>query len=98
MDLDLLRAAIRPGFSRNGLPTAMIAVETSHSGGCVPGLGYLQQVADSARAAQPVHMDGARVQLCAVALGVPVAAICACADIRVAGRNRPRPGRSGRAR
>lgn len=83
MQLEVLRESIRPAFSRYGLPTAMIAVETSHnhSGGYVPSLEYLQQVADMARAARvPVHMDGARAFNAAIALGVPLASICAHGD------------------
>ena len=83
MQLDALRESIRPAFSRYGLPTAMIAVETSHnhSGGYVPSLAYLQQVADMARAAKvPVHIDGARAFNAAIALGVPLSTICAHGD------------------
>ena len=75
MQLDILRDSIRPGFSRYGLPTAMIALETSHnhSGGYVPSLHYMQQVADMARAASvPVHIDGARAFNAAITLGVPL--------------------------
>lgn len=75
MDLDILSQTARGGYSRYGEPTAMVAVETSHnaSGGCVPSLDYLAQVAriawDSDAA---VHMDGARIFNAAAALGKTV--------------------------
>jgi len=83
MQIDVLRESIRPSFSRYGLPTAMIAMETSHnhSGGYVPSLPYMQQVAALARSANvPVHIDGARAFNAAIALGVSIATISAHGD------------------
>jgi threonine aldolase len=83
MCLQGLKQAVRPAFSRYGLPTAMIGLETSHnhSGGYVPGLDYMDAVADIARHGQvPVHIDGARAFNAAIALGVPLSRICAHAD------------------
>lgn len=83
MDLDALAAALRPGFSRYGQPTAMVGVETTHnhSGGYVPSLAYLADVhALAARAGVPVHMDGARVFNAAAALGVEPSRVSAHCD------------------
>ncbi|VVE18212.1 threonine aldolase [Pandoraea aquatica] len=83
MDLDQLAGALRPGFSRYGQPTAMVAVESTHnhSGGYVPSLSYLADVrALASRAGVPVHMDGARVFNAAAALGVDVGQITAHCD------------------
>ncbi|VVE69007.1 threonine aldolase [Pandoraea anapnoica] len=83
MDLDQLAGALRPGFSRYGQPTAMVAVESTHnhSGGYVPSLSYLADIhALASRAGVPVHMDGARVFNAAAALGVDVGQIAAHCD------------------
>lgn len=83
MDLDRLEAALRPGFSRYGQPTAVIGVESTHnhSGGYVPPLSYLADVRRlAARAGAQVHMDGARVFNAAAALGVDVSRIAAHCD------------------
>lgn len=79
MCLEHLKKLVRPAFSRYGLPTAMIGLETSHnhSGGYVPRLDYMEAVADIAlHGAVPIHIDGARAFNAAVALGVPLSAIC----------------------
>lgn len=83
IDLDALRDAIRPGYSKYGQPSAMICVETSHnhSGGWVPSLDYMAAVATLARdAGVPVHVDGARLFNAAVALGVDAATIAQHCD------------------
>lgn len=83
MPLDRLRDSIRSGYSKYGLPTAMICVETSHnhSGGYVPSLEYMAEVAALAKqAGVPVHIDGARLFNAAVALGVEARTIAGHGD------------------
>ena len=83
MDLPSVAAMLRTGYSRQGQPTAMVVVETSHnhSGGTVPSLNYMQALHQLAHKAHvPVHLDGARIFNAAAALGVEVRNLAESAD------------------
>lgn len=83
MDLQVLRKAVRAGLNREGMPPALICVETSHnhSGGYVPSEAYMAEVQTIAReAAIPVHFDGARIFNAAIALGMPVSKVASYCD------------------
>lgn len=83
IDLAKVAAMLRSGYSRQGQPTAMVVVESSHnhSGGTVPSLDYMHALHQLAhKASVPVHLDGARVFNAAVALGVEVRELAASAD------------------
>jgi threonine aldolase len=83
MDLERVRTLLRAGYTREGQPTAMVVVESSHnhSGGRVPSLAYMGSLRELARASGvPVHLDGARLFNAAHALGVPARAIADLAD------------------
>lgn len=83
MDLARVGALVRNEYSRQGPPTAMVVVESSHnySGGTVPSLDYMRALHQLARKASvPVHLDGARVFNAALALGVEVRDLAASAD------------------
>jgi threonine aldolase len=83
MDLEQLHDNLQASHSNNGMPTAMVCVETSHnhSGGYVPGLGYMETVADMAhQAGTVVHVDGARAFNAALALGVDLAMVASHCD------------------
>ncbi|MEA9390118.1 GntG family PLP-dependent aldolase [Acerihabitans sp. TG2] len=83
MDISLLAARLREGYSRYGGPTALVCIESSHnhSGGHVPSLDYMHRVTTLASAAGvPVHIDGARIFNAAVALGTDAASLGAGAD------------------
>jgi len=74
MDLDELRAAIRPGSTHNPR-TALVVAENTHNlaGGTCLDPDYMRHLWQIARDRDlPVHLDGARVFNAAVALGVPV--------------------------
>jgi threonine aldolase len=76
-----VRAAISPG--RHQAPTGLIVLENTHNkaGGTVVPLTVANEVADVARhAGIPLHLDGARAWNAAVALGVPLADVCAPFD------------------
>lgn len=83
MDLHLLDKAIRTGTSREGMPPALVCVETSHnfSGGYVPRAAYMASVRKMAHEAGiPVHFDGARIFNAAAALGKSVSEVAAYCD------------------
>ncbi|HSV81653.1 MAG TPA: threonine aldolase family protein [Ramlibacter sp.] len=83
MDLDQVRGLLRPAHSREGQPTAMVVVESSHnySGGAVPSLDYMRALHELAQGAgAAVHLDGARIFNAALSLGVDVREIAALAD------------------
>ncbi|HSW19561.1 MAG TPA: threonine aldolase family protein, partial [Ramlibacter sp.] len=83
MDLNRVRETLRRGYTRDGQPTAMVVVESSHnySGGTVPSLDYMKALRDLAHeAGAPVHLDGARLFNAALALGVGVRDLAALAD------------------
>jgi threonine aldolase len=76
-----VRAAVSPG--RHQAPTGLIVLENTHNkaGGTVVPLDVARAVADVAReAGVPLHLDGARAWNAAVALGVPLAEVCAPFD------------------
>jgi threonine aldolase len=76
-----VRAAISPG--RHQAPTGLIVLENTHNkaGGTVVPLAVAREVAEVARVAGlPLHLDGARAWNAAVALGVPLAEVCAPFD------------------
>jgi threonine aldolase len=76
-----VRAAISPG--RHQAPTGLIVLENTHNkaGGTVVPLAVARAVAEVARdAGVPLHLDGARAWNAAVALGVPLADVCAPFD------------------
>ena len=76
-----VRAAISPGHHQ--APTGLIVLENTHNkaGGTVVPLDVAHGVAEVARVAGiPLHLDGARAWNAAVALGVPLADVCAPFD------------------
>jgi threonine aldolase len=76
-----VRAAISPGLHQ--APTGLIVLENTHNkaGGTVVPLDVARQVAEVAQGAGiPLHLDGARAWNAAVALGVPLADVCAPFD------------------
>lgn len=76
-----VRAAVSPG--RHQAPTGLVVLENTHNraGGTVVPLAVARAVADVAReAGVPIHLDGARAWNAAVALGVPLAEVCAPFD------------------
>lgn len=83
MDLDRVRDLLRAGFTRDGQPTAMVVVESSHnhSGGSVPSLKYMRDLRALAQACGiPVHLDGARLFNAAHGLGVRAQEVADRAD------------------
>ena len=83
MDLDALRAALRPEFTPTKLATALVWMETTHNdaGGAVLPLAHMQDVGAAARAAGvPSHIDGARFFNAAAALGADPAVLAETAD------------------
>lgn len=82
MDLDAIRAAIRPD-NPHMPPTRLICLENTHGGasGAPVPLAYIEQVAAIAREHQlSLHIDGARIFNAATALGMSVKDLCAPAD------------------
>lgn len=82
MDLDLIRAAIRPN-DMHMPPTRLICLENTHGGasGAPVGRDYIEQVLTIARQHHlKVHVDGARIFNAATALGTPVGDLCAGVD------------------
>ena len=76
-----VRAAVHR--SPHQAPTGLIVLENTHNraGGTVVPLGVARAVADVAREeGLPLHLDGARAWNAAVALGVPLAEVCAPFD------------------
>ncbi|MGE0525005.1 MAG: low specificity L-threonine aldolase [Variibacter sp.] len=83
IDIDAVRAMIRPKIARNKMPTALVTVETSHNsaGGAVMGVDYLTALGAVAQEhGVPFHIDGARLFNAAVKLGVSAAAVAKPAD------------------
>jgi len=83
IDLEALGEAISPEMKPNRIPTALVALETSHNAhsGSVLPVAHIRDVAGIARAnGVPLHIDGARVFNAEVALGVPAAEIVAAVD------------------
>ena len=83
MDLDFLRAAIRPSLTSNELPTVVIAMENTHNGagGTVLTPDHMAAVHELAgEVGIPVHTDGARLFNAAVALGVPAREVARHSD------------------
>lgn len=81
MDLNLLETALQSGGHK--LPTALVAMETSHNNaaGAVLPLDHMRSVYDMAsKRGVAVHLDGARLMNAAVALGVEAAAITQHSD------------------
>jgi len=78
-----ITAAVRPRDDPHQPFTAAVTFENTHNrhGGVVWPLEALRAASDAAHAhGLRVHLDGARIFNAAVALGVPVADIAACAD------------------
>jgi threonine aldolase len=76
-----VRAAVSPGVHR--APTGLVVLENTHNvaGGTVVPLDVAAAIGDVARdAGVPYHLDGARAWNAAVALDVPLAAVCAPFD------------------
>lgn len=76
-----VRAAVSPG--RHRAPTGLVVLENTHNvaGGTVVPLAVADAIGDVAReAGVPYHLDGARAWNAAVALGVPLASVCAPFD------------------
>ena len=83
MSPDQVLGAVRPRDDPHQPITAAITFENTHNrhGGVVWPLEALRAASDAAHSAGlRVHLDGARVFNAAVALGVPVSEIAACAD------------------
>ena len=83
MSPDQVVGAVRPRDDPHQPITAAITFENTHNrhGGVVWPLEALRAASDAAHSAGlRVHLDGARVFNAAVALGVPVSEIAACAD------------------
>jgi threonine aldolase len=83
MDLGALRAALRPDFVPDKIPTALVWMETTHNGagGAVLPIAHMTAVGEAARQASvPCHIDGARLFNAAVALGVAPAVLAATGD------------------
>lgn len=83
MDLNRVREKLRRGHERDGQPTAMVVVESSHnhSGGMVPSIEYMRSLRSLAGEIDaPVHLDGARIFNAAHALGVHAKDIAHHAD------------------
>lgn len=83
MDLHALQKAVRAGIKREGMPPALVCVETSHnhSGGYVPSESYMSDVKKIAHEAGiPVHFDGARIFNAAIVLGMPVSKVASYSD------------------
>ncbi|MSP97882.1 MAG: aminotransferase class I/II-fold pyridoxal phosphate-dependent enzyme [Betaproteobacteria bacterium] len=83
VDLDALRANIRPRLTVNKPGTALVWMETTHgaSGGAVVPLAHMSAVTAIAHERNiPVHVDGARLFNAAAALGVTVAEVARHAD------------------
>lgn len=73
--------AIRPDNDIHYPKTALICVENAHGLGTAAPLDNLRMIKEIAdEKGIPVHMDGARIFNAAVALGVDVKKIAACAD------------------
>ncbi|MCS7071525.1 MAG: aminotransferase class I/II-fold pyridoxal phosphate-dependent enzyme, partial [Anaerolinea sp.] len=82
MDLNLLRAAIRPDDVHMP-PTRLICLENTHGGasGAPVSRDYIDQVLAIAREHHlKVHIDGARIFNAAVALNTTVGDLCAGVD------------------
>jgi threonine aldolase len=80
-DPEVVRGAVSPG--RHQAPTGLVVLENTHNkaGGTVVPLAVAAAIGEVARAAGvPYHLDGARAWNAAVALGVPLAAVCAPFD------------------
>lgn len=76
-----VRAAVSPG--RHRAPTGLVVLENTHNvaGGTVVPLDVADAIGAVAReAGVPYHLDGARAWNAAVALGVPLSAVCAPFD------------------
>jgi len=83
MSPEQVRQAVRPRDDPHQPITAAITFENTHNrhGGVVWPLDALRAASDAAHAqGLRVHLDGARIFNAAVALGVEVAEIAACAD------------------
>jgi threonine aldolase len=83
MSPEQVRQAVRPRDDPHQPITAAITFENTHNrhGGVVWPLDDLRAASDAAHAqGLRVHLDGARIFNAAVALGVDVAEIAACAD------------------
>jgi threonine aldolase len=83
MSPDQITAAVRPRDDPHQPFTAAVTFENTHNrhGGVVWPLEALRAASDAAHAhGLRVHLDGARIFNAAIALGVPVADIAACAD------------------
>jgi threonine aldolase len=83
MDLDSIRAAFRDPSDVHDPPTALVALENTHSDSMAQPLpaDYVAAVAQVALdGGVPLHVDGARIFNAAVALGVPAAELLAAAD------------------
>ena len=83
MSPEQVRQAVRPRDDPHQPITAAITFENTHNrhGGVVWPLDDLRAASDAAHAqGLRVHLDGARIFNAAVALGVEVAEIAACAD------------------
>jgi len=83
MSPDQITAAVRPRDDPHQPFTAAVTFENTHNrhGGVVWPLEAMRAASDAAHAhGLRVHLDGARIFNAAIALGVPVADIAACAD------------------
>jgi threonine aldolase len=83
MSPDQINAVVRPRDDYHDPLSAALCIEDTHNvhGGVVWPLDALEAAAAAARAHQlRVHLDGARMFNAAVAQGVDVASIAACAD------------------
>ena len=83
MTPEQIAAAVRPRDDPHQPLSAAVTFENTHNrhGGVVWPLEALRAASDAAHAqGLRVHLDGARVFNAAVALGVPVSEIAACAD------------------
>lgn len=80
-DPEAVRAAIH--HSPHQAPTGLIAMENTHNraGGTVVPMAVVESIGEVAReAGLPYHLDGARAWNAAVALGLPLEAVCAPFD------------------
>jgi threonine aldolase len=83
MDLDELRAHVRPRLTANKLGTSVVWMETTHNaaGGAVLPLAHMADVCRIGHAHDvPVHIDGARLFNAAAALGVNAKEMCRHSD------------------
>lgn len=82
LDLDELRAAIRPDEQHHP-PTTLVSLENTHNrhGGAPLAVDYTKQVAEIAHSQKiPLHLDGARLFNAAIALKTEAKTLAAPAD------------------